>query len=181
MTDRGATDLERHLQLPVVTRTSKKEPIVVGSYAKVYQVMVRGTICAVQEIHPMLLNEINKHAFLSECVQNSRILHPNVVQFLGIYYPNPRARLPWLVMELMHISLRGLIEKYKNDDFPFHFKLSILKDICHGLQFLHSQNITHTDLSSNNILLTKYLVAKISDLGMAKIISLHASRGTFGC
>ena len=164
------TDLERHLQLPVVTRTSKKEPIVVGSYAKVYQVMVRGTICAAQEIHPMLLNEINKHAFLFECFQNSRILHPNVVQFLGIYYPNPRARLPWLVMELMHISLRGLIEKYKDDDFPFHFKLSILKDICHGLQFLHSQNIIHTDLSSNNVLLTKHLVAKKSDLGMAKII-----------
>ena len=190
MTDRGVTDLERHLQLSVVTRTNKKEPIVIGSYAKVYQVMVRGTICAAQEIHPVLLNKINKHAFLSECVQNSRILHPNVVQFLGIYYPNPRARLPWLVMELMHISLRGLIEKYKNDDFPFHFKLSILMDTCHGLQFLHSQNIIHRDLSSNNILLTKHLMAKISDLGMAKVIpteahtssrycNLHATRGTF--
>ena len=73
-------------------------------------------------------------------------------------------------MELMHISLRGLIEKYEKDDFPFHFKLSVLMDTCHGLQFLHSQNIIHRDLSSNNILLTKHLVAKISDLGMAKVI-----------
>ena len=71
-------------------------------------------------------------------------------------------------MELMHISLRGLIEKYEKDDFPFHFKLFILMDTCHGLQFLHSQNIIHRDLSSNNILLTKHLVAKISDLGMAR-------------
>jgi len=178
MTDKGMTDLERHLQLSVVTRTSKKEPIVTGSYAKVYQVMVRGTVCAAQEIHPTLLNEINKHAFLSECVQNSRILHPNVVQFLGVYYSNPRARLPWLVMELMHISLRGLIDKYKNDDFPFHFKLSILMDTCHGLQFLHSQNIIHRDLSSNNILLTKHLVAKISDLGMAKVIPTNLQKHT---
>ena len=76
-------------------------------------------------------------------------------------------------MELMYISLTGLIEKYEKDDFPFHFKLSILMDTCHGLQFLHSQNIIHRDLSSNNILLTKHLVAKIilSDLGMAKVIS----------
>ena len=59
---------------------------------------------------------------------------------------------------------------HENDDFAFHFKLSILMDTCHGLQFLHSQNIIHRDLSSNNILLTKHLVAKISDLGMAKII-----------
>ena len=160
----------RHLQLSVVTRTNKEESIGVGSYASVYEVMVHGTLCAAKEMHPILVNDTNKRAFLSECVQSSRILHPNVVQFLGIYYPSPRARLPWLVMELMHISLRGLIEKYEKDDFPFHFKLSILMDTCHGLQFLHSQNIIHRDLSSNNILLTKHLVAKISDLGMAKAI-----------
>ena len=166
-------DLEqhlRHLQLPVVTRINKEESIGVGSYASVYEVMVHGTLCAAKEMHPVLVNDTNKRAFLSECAQSSRILHPNVVQFLGIYYPSPRARLPWMVMELMYISLRGLIEKYEKDDFPFHFKLSILIDICHGLQFLHSQNIIHRDLSSNNILLTKHLVAKISDLGMAKVI-----------
>ena len=160
-----------HLQLSIVNRTKKEEPVGLGSYASVYEVMVHGTLCAAKEMHPVLVNEANKRAFLSECVQSSRILHPNVVQFLGIYYPTPRAKLPWLVMELMHISLRGLIERYeKNDDFAFHFKLSILMDTCHGLQFLHSQNIIHRDLSSNNILLTKHLVAKISDLGMAKII-----------
>ena len=134
--------------------------------------MVHGTVCAAKEMHPVLMNETNnyKRAFLSECVQCSRILHPNVVQFLGIYYPSPTARLPWLVMELMYISLRGLIEKYEKDNFPFHFKLSILMDTCNGLEFLHSQSIIHRDLSSNNILLTKHLVAKISDLGMAKVI-----------
>ena len=165
-------DLEQHLhhlKLPVVT-ISKEEWIGVGSYASVYEVMVHGTVCAAKEMHPVLMNEANKRAFLSECVQCSRILHPNVVQFLGIYYPSPTARLPWLVMELMYISLRGLIEKYEKNDFPFHFKLSILMETCNGLQFLHSQSIIHRDLSSNNILLTKHLVAKISDLGMAKAI-----------
>ena len=174
-------DLEQylhHLKLSVVTRTSKEESIGIGSYASVYEVTVLGTLCAAKEMHPVLMNEANKHAFLSECVQSSRIFHPNIVQFLGIYYPSPRARLPWLVMELMHISLRGLIEKYEKDDFPFHFKLSILMDMCNGLQFLHSQNIIHRDLSSNNILLTKHLVAKISDLGMAKVIPPGLQRHT---
>ena len=174
-------DLEQylhHLKLSVVTRTSKEESIGIGSYASVYEVTVHGTLCAAKEMHPVLMNEANKRAFLSECVQSSRIFHPNIVQFLGIYYPSPRARLPWLVMELMYVSLRGLIEKYEKDDFPFHFKLSILMDTCNGLQFLHSQNIIHRDLSSNNILLTKHLVAKISDLGMAKVIPPGLQRHT---
>ena len=59
------------------------------------------------------MNETMKGAFLAECVQCSRILHPNVVQFLGIHYPSPDAQLPWLVMEMMYISLTGLIEKYE--------------------------------------------------------------------
>ena len=75
----------------MVTRINKEESIGVGSYASVYEVMVHGTVCAAKEMHPVLMNEANKRAFLSECVQCSRILHPNVVQFLGIYYPSPTA------------------------------------------------------------------------------------------
>ena len=160
----------RSLELSVVTRTSRTEPIGTGSYANVYEVMVHGTRCAAKEMHPMLMSETRKCDFLDECVRCSRILHPNVVQFLGIHYPSPDAQLPWLVMELMHISLTGLIEKYEREDFPFHFKLSILTDSCQGIQFLHCQNIIHRDISSNNILLTKNLIAKVSDLGVAKAI-----------
>ena len=168
----------RSLELPVVTKTSRKEPIGTGSYANVYEVMVHETVCAAKEMHPILMSETKKRAFLAECVQCSRILHPNVVQFLGIHYPSPDAQLPWLVMELMYISLTGLIEKYEKEDFPFHFKLSILMETCQGIQFLHSRNIIHRDLSSNNVLLTRHLVAKIGDLGVAKVISPGLDRYT---
>ena len=154
-----------------MTRTSKEEPIGVSLYANVYEVIVHGTVCAAKEMNAILsLNETKRRAFLRECVNNHRILHPNVVQFLGVFYPNPNAQLPWLVMELMHTSLTSLIERYEKTDFPICFKLSILIDTCQGLQFLHSQNIIHKNLSSNNILLTKHLVAKIGDLGMSNII-----------
>ena len=51
-------------------------------------------------------------------------------------------------------------------------KLSILNDVCFGLQYLHSRNppIIHRDLTPNNILLCSHLRAKISDLGVAKIL-----------
>ena len=76
-------------------------------------------------------------------------------------------------MKKLDITLTDLIEKYKQKDIAFHFKLSILLDACKGLRFLHSKDIIHRDLSSSNIMLfvTKQFVrAKITDFGKAKQI-----------
>ena len=167
----------QRLKLPEVRRTNRKE-LGRGSYAVVFEVMVQGTPCAAKEVHPILMSAQNKENFYAECVRSSQLLHPNIVQFMGIYYPSPSAELPWLVMELMYISLTGLIERQEKEGkvIPLHFKISILVDACQGLQFLHTKSIAHRDLSSNNILLTKHLVAKIADLGMAKVISAADSQ-----
>ena len=171
----------KRLQLPEVNKTGREE-LGRGSYAVVFEVMVQGTPCAAKEVHSILMSAKSKESFYAECVRSSQLLHPNVVQFIGIYYPNPRAELPWLVMELLYISLTGLIEQRvkESKDIPFHFKISILVDICQGLQFLHSKSlmIAHRDLSSNNILLTKQLVAKIADLGMAKVMLADGQKHT---
>ena len=148
-----------------------------GSYGQVIEVYVYGTLCAAKEVHSNMIHNVSprdfeavKQTFLTECINSSRIHHPNVVQVLGIYYPAPQAKLPWLVMELMDTSLKCLLEKYTREKIPHHFKLSILVDIAQGLEFLHGQDIIHRDLSSNNILITRRLVAKIADLGVAKAI-----------
>ena len=79
-------------------------------------------------------------------------------------------RLPVMVMEKMQHSLRDLVEKY--DNIPLNVKLSILDEVCLGLRYLHSRNppIVHRDLTPNNILLSYHLEAKISDLGVAKVV-----------
>ena len=51
-------------------------------------------------------------------------------------------------------------------------KLSILDEVCLGIRYLHSRNpqIVHRDLTPNNILLGVHLEAKITDLGVAKVV-----------
>ena len=164
-------------QLEQLKITDMGRTIGLGSYGRVLEVSVHGTLCAAKEIHPILVDnvsakefEVRKRSFLLECEYASRMRHPNLVQVLGIYYPTPQAKLPWLVMELLDTSLNSFLNKYACDRVPLHLKFSILVDVSQGLEFLHGHKIVHRDLSSNNVLLTKHLVAKISDLGVAKVI-----------
>ena len=75
-----------------------------------------------------------------------------------------------MVMEKMQHSLRSLVEKYAQ--IPLNVKLCILDEVCLGLRYLHSRNppIVHRDLTPNNILLSSRLEAKITDLGVAKVM-----------
>ena len=149
-----------------------------GAYGLVKEVSVHGTLCAAKVIHKILLTDATKEEyerlqkmFIQECFQSSNLRHPNLVQFLGIYYPNKFVAFPWLVMEKLHASLTNLLKRYSQEDFSFARKISILQDVSLGIQYLHSKDIVHRDISSNNILVTKDLVAKLSDFGMAKIIN----------
>ena len=76
-------------------------------------------------------------------------------------------------MEKLQFSMRELVET--RSKFLWEKKLSILNDVCFGLQYLHCRNppIIHRDLTPNNILLCSHLRAKITDLGVAKV--LHAT------
>lgn len=95
------------------------------------------------------------------------IRHPNIIQLLG-FVLDPGSNILSIVMERMDSTLTAVL----NDHFPLPFDLQVgvLHDVAVGLNFLHTNTkpIIHRDLSSNNILLTAHLVAKISDLGLAK-------------
>ena len=150
-----------------------------GAYGRVLEVKVGGTVCAAKEVHYLLLEnakpkefEATRRSFLMECFNCSKIHHPNIVQMVGVHYPanSQGTRLPWLVMELMDTSLTQYLTDKQQDTIALNVKVAMLVDIAEGLQYLHSQDILHRDLSSKNILLTKDLVAKIADLGMAKVV-----------
>ena len=147
-----------------------------GANGRILEAKWEGIIVAVKEIHSIFMNEVSdqefqsfKRSFLRECEQTSRLRHPNIVRFFGIYHP-PGARVPSLVMERLHCSLTSLLED--NPVVPIGTKHSIIKDVALGLRYLHTRNppIIHRDLSSNNVLLSKGMEGKIGDLGTARLV-----------
>ena len=155
-----------------------------GAYGKVFTVMYSGLVCAAKEIHPILIEGVSPAEkrtiidnFIRECHHCSVIRHPNIVQFLGVYYSSKKSELPIMVMELMDTSLTSFV-KNKQSNISMETKISILYDVSLGLSYLHTRNpaIIHRDLSSNNVMLTSHLVAKIGDLGVAKVIQADSRK-----
>ena len=155
-----------------------------GSYATVLELEYKGLKCAGKKIHEVLLRQgassYTVRRFEEECRLLSQVRHPNIVQFLGFCYESG-VELPILVMEFLPTTLAACIEEY--GVMPTGINYSILHDVAVGLYYLHSQAppIIHRDLSSNNVLLTPDMKAKISDLGVARILNvspLQVSRMT---
>ena len=147
-----------------------------GSYATVLELEYMGLKCAGKKIHELLLEQGNTsytvRRFKEECRLLGQIRHPNIVQFLGVYFQQPGVQVPILVMEFLPTNLTSYIEQY--GILPKEISYSILHDVALGLCYLHSQTpaIIHRDLSSNNVLLTPNMTAKISDLGVVRILNL---------
>ena len=155
----------KHLRLNNVQLTGRM--LGQGSYGTVYKAEYHGTVCAVKKVElskvKSALVQRVKENFLLECLQHSKLSHPNIVKMLGVFYPRKETILPVLVMELMEYNLTQLLKRSHN--IPMYVKLSILQDVSRGLCYLHDQNppIVHQALYSDNILFAKGLTAKIAD------------------
>ena len=152
----------------------------IGADATVYAVEWNGTVCAAKRLHEILLEDQSPGGadklisnFEAECLTWSKLRHPGVVQFFGVYLDR-RSRLPVLVMEKMDTSLRTHLENHSKEEFPLHQKVFVLRQVTQALRYLHSQNppLVHHDLSPNNVLLNEVsLLTKVSDFGMSRAIS----------
>ena len=151
-----------------------------GSDATVYAVKWNGTVCAAKRLHEILLEDDSSGGadrlignFEQECLTWSKLRHPAVVQFLGVYL-KPPSRLPVLVMEKMDTSLRRYLEDHSKEEFPLHLKAFVLRQVTQALAYLHDQKppLIHHDLSPNNVLLNKVsFITRVTDFGMSRAVN----------
>ena len=151
-----------------------------GSYGVVLEGKIPGAVCAVKRIHDVFSRqdrdwqspELIQDKFLRECKVISRLRHPHIVQFLGVCEIVVRGTPTLgLATEKLFIDLHSMLDQSPTS-IPLGLKFSILHDVASGLHFLHAltPSIIHRDLSASNVLLNSAMVAKIADLGMARLI-----------
>ena len=178
----GAVSALRRFELDGVHDTGRE--VGHGSYAVVRELEFHGLKCVGKKIHDILFNSATPpeqaamlERFVGECELLGGLHHPCIVQFLGVWFEQG-SPLPVLVMEYLHTTLSTCLERY--GVLPREISYGILCDVALGLRYLHEHfpPIVHRDLSANNILLTSNMNAKLSDLGVAKILNLTPARMT---
>ena len=155
-----------------------------GAYGRVDEVEIP-VGAAAKTVYDVLLGNVGPRyavpravtEFVRECKLMSTLRHPNIVKFLGVCF-FPRSRLPALVMERLLTSLHDLLTLPPPSAptplsfFTLNLKCCVLHDVASGLAYLHERSppIIHRDLSARNVLLNSGMVAKIADLGVARIV-----------
>ena len=154
-----------------------------GSYGAVYVAKWHGTKVAAKRLHEIFFEALVTpesklgilRSFAREVNMLVQLKHPNIVQFYGVYKSSGTRTLElssdtYLIQELMHCALD--VRNRQTPRLTFRNVVDIGKDIASGLRYLHerAEPILHRDLASKNILLSTSGVAKIADLGVAKIL-----------
>lgn len=154
-----------------------------GAFGTVYKALRSG----VSEVAVKVLKEGQSERQRSEFMKEVAILKgchdQNIVQFLGVCQKD--ADTTWLVTEFMLGGdlYHALSKLQGNEQYGWYRKGQyIALDVARGLHFLHAHRIVHFDLKSANVLLTREGVAKIADVGFARVMnSQYVSRqDTFG-
>ncbi|NRB40348.1 MAG: protein kinase [Pseudomonadales bacterium] len=109
-------------------------------------------------------NPIHQLRLQREAATLAQINHPNVVQLYDILELDDGIAL---VME--YVDGADLKKYLKEHLVSLQQRLDWLLQISQGLAAIHAQGIIHRDLKAENILISQQGIAKITDLGIAKV------------
>lgn len=147
-----------------------------GKVFKAIDISTKKTV-AVKVINPQLTkDEENKKRLSSEGRLLSSINHPNIVK---VFEVSETEKHTFIAMEYLE---GGTLHDVIQHKYPFTLKEfeEIVLQICDGLHFIHSKEIIHRDLKSQNIMFDNKNKIRIMDFGLSKspLVSTMTSLGT---
>ncbi|KAE8664448.1 Serine/threonine-protein kinase HT1 [Hibiscus syriacus] len=136
-----------------------------GAHSRIYRGIYKQRAVAVKMVRIPNQNEETRskleQQFKSEVALLSRLLHPNIVQFIAACKKPP---VYCIITEYMS---QGTLRINKKEPYSLSTEtvLRLALDISQGMEYLHSKGVIHRDLKSNNLLLNNEMRVKVADFG----------------
>ena len=138
-----------------------------GGFCCVYRAQYGDkALVAVKRLKSVKMNglETHKNFMRKEARCLKSLLHPNVIQFLGIVWEQD-----YLAVVLEYAANGDLINFMQKQTLHPYLKAKLLCDVAKGVSYLHwlPKQIIHNDLKASNILVSDDITAKITDFSTA--------------
>ncbi|XP_028034413.1 serine/threonine-protein kinase 10 isoform X1 [Bombyx mandarina] len=135
-----------------------------GAFGKVYKAQHKTTGQLAAAKMCVLDNEDDLADFTVEIDILSECRHPNVVELHEAYFIDNKL---WMLLEYCDggalDSVMAELEKGLNEAQIAY----VCREMCKGLQFLHSRRVIHRDLKAGNVLATMAGGVKLADFGVS--------------
>ena len=104
--------------------------------------------------------------FQQEAQAQACVAHPNIVTVFDAGIRNER---PYIIME--YVSNGTLRDRISCQPFSSREALLMLQQLCDALECSHGASLIHRDIKPENILIDHHGNLKLSDFGLARIVS----------
>jgi len=135
-----------------------------GNFGCVWKGTYLGTKVAVKQL--LDVDDEDMHKYLErEMITLRDMRHPNIVQLMGLC-----KHTSGLYIVTEYIPGGNLRKKLKDKSIEMSWELraKIAVDVSAAMAYLHSRNVIHRDLKSQNLLVDKNWKIKVCDFGFAR-------------
>ncbi len=169
---------------PVVAAASNEEAyeiieeIARGGMGVVYranQKKLNRTVALKKILSGTMASEAEVARFLIEAKAAAKITHPNIVQ---VYDTGEMDMQPFFAMEL--VEGISLAEKMNGQPQSIPWSCELMVRTADAIHHAHQSGIIHRDLKPSNVLLTRDEQPKVTDFGLAKVLSEGDSKTRTG-
>jgi serine/threonine protein kinase len=144
------------------------DPFARGSFGLVYKGSYFGTPVCVKVVPMDHHNPDDIKQVQREIAMLKALNHPYLVQFFGLFSLHNEM---YIVTEYIPGgTVRSNIQKDKGD-ISWAARVKMANDVASAISFLHSRNIIHRDIKSENLLLTETWDVKLCDFGLSRSVA----------
>ncbi|KAK8871759.1 copper transport protein ctr1 [Tritrichomonas musculus] len=118
----------------------------------------------------------SQRSFLKEYELINMLGHPNIIKTYGIYLSDATTP-PSILLEFCPTDLNKLI---KSGKLTNTLVIIYIYQITEAMRYVHFKGVVHRDLKPTNILISKDGLIRVSDFGIAKLMSTEEQSTTLG-